>query len=477
MFTLLGSVFIESPASPPQQAQQSTKEDRRAVTMTVYNIELGLIRERRSIRLPAGRVLFRFADVPAGIDPATVQMKPVTEGNRLAVLEQQYKFDLLTPDKLLEKYVGKEVILVDRRMVNNTEQIEERRAVLLSNQQNQQVWRIGDEIVVNPKYTEISFPGLPEGLTPRPTLVWLLESDREGPREIEATYLTSGLNWQADYILHVNATDTLGDLKGWVTITNRSGASYEDANVNLIAGQVRRVSEKAPPQPQRFEMARVMAAAAPLEDQFAEQAFFEYHVYKLGRPASIADNETKQLSLLSASGIKLAKEYVVNGQRYYYQQQLRPGEPIKDEVEVALSLRNSTENNLGVPLPGGIVRVYKSDTESGEQFVGEDRIAHVPKDEPVRIRVGSAFDIVAERLQTDFQKIADRVFESAFEIALRNRKDEAVTVVVNEPVSGDWQIVNSNCPYKKMGAAAMQFTVPVNAKSEAKLVYRVRVTY
>jgi hypothetical protein len=266
-------------------------------------------------------------------------------------------------------------------------------------------------------------------------------------------------------------------MKGWVTVTNRSGASYDNVNLNLIAGKVRRVSEKAPPQPRRYEMVQAMAAAAPLEEQFAEQAFFEYHLYQLGRPASIPDNESKQLNLLTASGIKLTKEYVINGQSYYYQQRLRPGEPIKDEVEVALSLRNTTENNLGLPLPAGTVRVYKLDDKAGQQFIGEDRIQHVPKDEPARIRVGSAFDIVAERQQTDYQKIADRVFEYAFEIALRNRKEEAVTVVVNEPISGDWEMVNANFPHKKTGAAAAQFTVPVAAKGEAKLVYRVRVTY
>jgi hypothetical protein len=444
--------------------------------MTVYNIDLGLVRERRSIRLPAGRVLLRFVDVPAGIDPTTVQVSAVNEGGRLSVLEQQYKFDVLTPERLLDEYVGQEVTLVDRRIVNNTEQIDQKPAVLLSNQQNQQVWRIGNEIVVNPHYNEIHFPNLPPGLTPRPTLVWMLESDREGPREIEAAYLTSGLNWQADYILHINRNETLGDLKGWVTINNRSGASYQEANLNLIAGQVRRVTEKAPPRP--LEMARTMAAqAAPMADQFAEQAFFEYHLYQLNRRVSLQDKESKQLSLLNASGIKLSKEFVINGKPYYYQQRLRPGEPVKDQVEVALSFRNSTENNVGVPLPAGTVRVYKSDNESGEQFIGEDRIAHIPQDEPLRISVGNAFDIVAERQQTDYQRISDRVFEAAFEITIRNRKDEPVTVVVNEPINGDWQILNSSFPHKKTGAAAAQFTVPVNPRSEAKLVYRVRVTY
>jgi hypothetical protein len=477
IFVFIGTILLNTHNTSAQQGErESTKEDRTSVAMTVYNIDLGLVRERRSMQLPSGTVRLRFMDVPEQIDPTTVHVQGLSPTSNVSVLEQQYEFDLLTPTALLEHYVGKEVTLVDRRMVDNTEQVVRQPAILLANNQGQLVWRIGDEIVVNPRYSEIHFPDVPEGLRTRPTLVWLLSSARAGQHDMEVSYLTSGINWRVDYILQVNSENTLGNLKGWVTITNKSGAEYQNAKLNLIAGDVRRVAQQ-PPSPRRFEMVQAMAAAKAPEEQFAEQAFFEYHLYTLERPATIGREETKQISLLAASGIKLAKEYVINGQRYYYRQQFQPGEPIKEQVEVALSFRNTDENHLGKPFPAGIVRVYQSDEAAGEQFVGEDRIQHTPKDEKVRVRVGSAFDIVAERKQMDYKAIARRIFEYEYELTLRNRKKEKVTVLVNEPIEGDWEVLNANFPWEKTAANAAQFTVPVDAESEAKLVYRVRVRY
>lgn len=476
MIILLGLPLHPSGTAKGQGNEHwSTKEHRESLSLTIYNTNLGLVTERRTVELPEGRVKLRFTDVPRSIDATSVQVKSLTDRDALSLIEQQYRFDPLTPETLLKRYVGKEVILVGTRLEENTEAIQSQRATLLSYEQNQAVWKIGSEIVINPSYREIHFPTLPEGLTPQPTLVWLLRNSHAGRQTIEVSYLTEGLDWQAHYVLHIGPEGTQADLKGWVTITNQSGTAYEDADLSLIAGQPRRVSER--PSPRYPRAVQAMAAKAPVEEQFAERRFFEYHLYRLHRRTNLPDQQPKQLSLISASDVRLTKEYVINGQRTYYLQRLRPGQPVREEVEVAVRFENTEDNHLGAALPAGIVRVYQADADDHERFVGEDRIPHTPDGEPIRVRVGTAFDIVAERKQTEYQKMADRLFESAFELTIRNRKQQDVTVLVNEPISGDWEIISANYPYEKTTAGSVQFTVPITAQREAVLVYRVRVRY
>jgi len=274
-------------------------------------------------------------------------------------------------------------------------------------------------------------------------------------------------------VLLVNADDTKGDLQGWVTLTNSSGATFEDARLQLVAGDVNRVSEE-----RTYALAGVMNKNAAVDQaQFQEQGFFEYHLYTLQRPTTIHDNETKQVSLLEAAGFDVKKEFVLNGQRYYYTGYNNPGQPIKEKVGVYMQFRNSQQNKLGMPLPGGTVRLYKKDDKGNQQFIGEDKIDHTPKDEDIRVKVGDAFDIVAERKQTDYKVIARNVYEYAYEIKIRNHKDSAVNVIVNEPIGGDWEMVSSTFEAKKTAAFAAQFNVPVAKDGEATLSYRVRVRY
>jgi hypothetical protein len=280
------------------------------------------------------------------------------------------------------------------------------------------------------------------------------------------------MNWRADYVLLVNADDTKGDLQGWVTLTNSSGATFEDARLQLVAGDVNRVQQ----QPRTYDALRA-GALAKSESEFQEQGFFEYHLYTLQRPTTIRDNETKQVSLLEAAGFEVKKEFVLNGQRYYYTGYNNPGQPIKEKVGVYMQFRNSQQNKLGMPLPAGTVRLYKKDDKGNQQFIGEDRIDHTPKDEDVRVKVGDAFDIVAERKQTDYKVIARNVYEYAYEIKIRNHKDGAVNVIVNEPIGGDWEMVSSTFEARKTAAFAAQFNVPVTKDGEATLSYRVRVRY
>ncbi len=453
--------------------QTTTARDRQTVNITVYNSNLGLVRESRRLTLSQGGIALRFADVTAQIRPETVHLASLTAPASLRILEQNYQYDLLNPGKLLDKFVGKEITLVMRRYQNNTETFEPVQATLLSNNGGQ-VWRINGQIVINPaNITEMRFPDLPKNLVATPTLVWDLENRESGSQLVEASYLTGGLNWRADYVLLVNADDTRGDLQGWVTLTNSSGATFEDARLQLVAGDVNRVSED-----RTYALAGAMARkSAESESQFQEQGFFEYHMYTLQRPTSIRDNETKQVSLLEAAGFEVKKEFVLNGQHYYYAGYNSPGQPIKEKVGVYVQFRNAQTNKLGMPLPAGTIRLYKKDDKGNQQFIGEDKIDHTPKDEDVRVKVGDAFDIVAERKQTDYKVIARNVYEYAYEIKIRNHKDGPVTVVVNEPIGGDWEMISSTFEAKKTAAFAAQFNVPVTRDGEAVLSYRVRVHY
>ena len=474
---LLALVVLVAPATAAAgqvSETTTTARDRQSVNITVYNSNLGLVRETRRLSLPQGRIALRFADVTAQIRPETVHLASLTAPSTLRILEQNYQYDLLNPAKLLDKFVGREITLVLRRYQNNTESFEPVQATLLSNNGGQ-VWRINGQIVINPtNIAEMRFPDLPKNLVATPTLVWDVDNSETAAQTVEASYLTNGMNWRADYVLLVNADDTKGDLQGWVTLTNGSGSSFDDARLQLVAGDVNRVTEN-----RDYALAGAMARKqAANEAQFQEQGFFEYHLYTLQRPTTIRDNETKQVSLLEAAGFGVNKEFVLNGQHYYYTGYNSPGQAIKEKVGVYMQFRNSQQNKLGMALPAGTIRLYKKDDKGNQQFIGEDKIDHTPKDEDVRVKVGDAFDIVAERKQTDFKVLASgHLYEYAYEIKIRNHKDGPVHVIVNEPIGGDWEMVTSTFEAKKTAAFAAQFDVPVAKDGESTLSYRVRVKY
>ena len=456
-------------AGDPYPLPDSTSADRTSVSVTVYNVNLALVRETRSLKIEqAGMATLRFMDVPSAINPRTVHLRSLTAPGALSVLEQNYEYDLISPEKLLEKYVGKEVEVVEQAEDLTTRVS---KATLLS-VNGGPVYRIGDRIVLN-HGGRVTLPSIPPDLVARPTLVWTLRGDKPGPHDIEASYLTDGMNWSADYVAVIDADDRASDLTGWVTIENRSGATFRDATLKLVAGDVRRVTPQAPPMYEAMRADIKMAAGAP---QFAEESFFEYHLYTLERPTTIKDNQTKQISLLQAAAVPLTKRLLLVGQSGWFRG--RYGALSKDQkVAVVLEIRNSKEGGLGIPLPKGTVRVYKKDRGGAEQFVGEDSIGHTPKDETLKLKIGEAFDVVADRTQTDYKVLSPRQSESAFEIALRNHKDEDAVVTVREPVGGDWQVVESSHTYKKLDAGTIEFEVKVPKNQEVKLSYRVRVTW
>lgn len=451
----------------------TSAKDRQSVNVTVYNSNIALVRETRNLTLPSGRVALRFSDVASQIRPETVHLASLSAIGSLQILEQNYQYDLLNPAKLLDKYVGRELTLVMRRYENNTEVFTPVQATLLANNGGQ-VWRINNQIVINPtNIVETRFPDLPANLVATPTLMWDLENENARAQTVEASYLTNGMNWQSDYVLVLNGDDVHGDLQGWVTLINTSGVGFENARLQLVAGNLNRVAGDD-------EMFRVATsvARAPADKskvQFQEKAFFEYHLYTLQRPASIREQETKQVSLLEAAGFNVGKEFVINGQPSYYSGYDSPGTVIKEKVGVYIQFRNSPENKLGMALPAGTIRLYQKDDDGSQQFIGEDRIEHTPKDEDLRLKVGDAFDIIAERKQTDYKVLPRDVYEYAYEIKIRNHKNHAVTVIVNEPISGDWKLLSASFKAEKTSASMARFRVPVEKDGEAILTYRVRV--
>ena len=460
-------------ATPAVTGQESTTlDDQVELSVTVYNSSLALVRDVRNLQLASGSFDLKFMDIAATVNPATVHFRSLTEPSRVSVLEQNYEYDLLEPDKLLRKYVGRDVTLVRTRQDGGTTRQEEVKAHLLS-YNNGPVWRIDGEIVTGLNADHIRFPELPNNLYSRPTLIWTLENEGATRHRVEASYLASKMSWNADYVLTVGKNDTAGDLDGWVTLTNGSGTSFRNAKLQFVAGDLNRVR-------QRLEELRadgLMGATRAAEKAMTQEAFSEYHLYTLGRKTTVNNNETKQVSMLGATAVPVQKRYVVDGKAFYYRNAQHPGSPLKDDVQVFYQFKNEQKAGLGVPMPAGVVRVYQSDSKGGVHFVGEDRIDHTPKDEMLNLKIGHAFDVVCERKQTGFEKIAPNVYELEFEVRQRNHKDTPVNVEVNEPIGGTWRMLQSSHQWDKTDAWAAQFRVPVASGAESIVKYRVRVTY
>ena len=464
----------QAPDQVADGALTTTLADQSDVALTVYNSNLSLVRDTRQLTLPVGESRLRFMDIAASINPATVHFRSLTEPAKLSVVEQNYEYDLLDPNKLLQKFVGREVTLVRLKMAGGTTEYEEMKATLLS-LNGAPVWKIGNEIVTGVSYESIRFPELPENLFERPTLLWTLQNSGARRHKVEASYLTANLSWSADYVLNVGKDEASGDLDGWVTLLNHSGTAFKNAQLQLVAGDIHRIVAQNGMDEVRAMNAVSKAANAPAP--FQQESFSEYHLYSLNRRTSIFDKESKQISLLNASRFPLHKVYVVNGESYYYRNGAQPGAPVKDPVQVFYKFKNEEKSGLGMPLPAGTIRVYQADSRGGSLFVGEDHIDHTPKDEEISLHIGNAFDIVSERKQTDFKSISNRVFEYEYEITLRNHKDTPIGVEVNEPIGGDWEMINSSYKFTKTAAFAAQFDVPVDKGGTSVLKYRVRVRY
>lgn len=468
---------IQPGAAQAPQEQPSTGADQTGLAVTIYNGDLALVKDARRIKLVNGENLLAWREVSARIQPETALLRAL-DGRRLSLLEQNFDFDLLSPAKMLEESVG-DTVRVIRTHPGTGAETSETATVLAAN--NGVVLKFADRVETGIP-GRLAFAAVPAHLRERPTLSMLLRSEAstDGAASLELSYLTGGLGWKADYVAELSEKEERMDLNGWVTLTNASGAAYPNARLQLVAGSVNRV------QPERLRMP-VMAKAMAMADgaaEMREEGLFEYHLYTLTRPTTLLDNQTKQVALLTAQKVPVAKEYRLSGGDWYYTGQYSDlGQKLKPVVFMAFSNKGDTPaaGSLGLPLPKGIVRVYKKDSAGRAQFIGEDRIDHTAKGELVRLKLGEAFDISADKKQTDFQKLASTthggLIETAYQIEIRNAKSEPVTVTVVEPMPGEWKMLQESHPHKKDAAHSATWNIPVPAEGAATLTWRVRVKY
>jgi hypothetical protein len=458
---------LATPATADNAEHVSTLNDQRAVGITIYNADLALVRDRRHLTLPRGESHLALRDVSAKMQSETALLQSLTAPSRLSVLEQNFDYDLLSPQKLLEKYVGRDVDVVN--IDPRTGQRHTERARVLATNEGV-VLRYADRIETSVNGT-LSFPSLPPDLRDRPTLVTDLDNGTDGAQDVELTYLSSGLSWKADYTAQLSAADDRVDLRGLITLQNASGTAYRDASVQLVAGDVNVVQ----PQFKSASAGNVYAlTAAPPRP--TEQALFEYHLYTLQRKTTVADNQTKQVELMTAPDVPVVKTLELRGQAYYYRSANADlGTRLK--IGTYVTFRNAG-GSLGIPLPKGAVRVYKRDNAGTAQFVGSDTIDHTPKNESVRLHLGDSFDVTASKKQTDYKVVASGSdYESAYEIVLRNAKKTPETVLVVEPIPGDWKIVSSSAQYQKSSSSTATWSIRIPPEGTTKLTYRVAITF
>lgn len=468
----LAAALAAFPVHATQKEIASTLADQQSVAVTIYNENLALVRETRRVALDSGPNRLALKEVSGAMRPETALLQSLSHPGALVLVEQNFDFDLLTPAKLLEKYVGRNVRIARVHAHTGAETYES--AVVLA-ATGGVVLRIGDRIETGVP-GRLVFDGVPPNLRERPTLVTELHSSRAGPQTVELSYLTGGLSWKADYVAELDAADRSLDLAGWVTLVNRSGTSYPNARLQLVAGDVHRVHEELRPAAREQ---RAVASTPAARTDLRQESLFEYHLYTLARPTTIADNQTKQVALLSANGVPVTKELVLQGADHYYRASVgHIGQKMK--VGVFVQFENRESGRLGLPLPKGVVRAYKKDAAGGAQFVGEDAIDHTPKNGTVRLKLAEAFDVTAEKKQTDFRRHEPQAprrhaFESAYAIELSNAKKEPVTVIVREPVPGDWTMLEETHRHRKAAAGTAEWKIEVPAEGSATLRYRVLV--
>lgn len=444
----------------------SSDQEQTALAVTIYNGDLALVKDARKVKLGGGENQLAWRNVSARMQPETALLRSL-DGKPLTLLEQNFDFDLMTPQKLLEKAVGQDIRVIKAHPTTGAESYEA--ATVLSANEGV-VLKFKDRIETGIP-GRLAFDQVPANLRDRPTLSMLLDAGKGGEQGMELSYLTGGLNWKADYVAELSAKEDGLDLNGWVTLTNVSGTAYRNARLQLVAGEVNRARPEVMPM---AVMREAVAMAAPAK-MMEEEALLDYHLYTLERPTSILDNQTKQVALLSAQRVPARKEYQLQGAEYYYSGQYGElGRKIKPAVYLQFDNKGG---QMGVPLPKGVVRVYKRDSAGRAQFVGEDRIDHTARNETVRLKLGEAFDITADKKQTGYEKIANRVYETAYQIEIRNAKNEPVAVKVIEPMPGDWQVVAESLRHDKATAHTAVWTVPVAAEGKTVLTWRVRVKY
>jgi len=421
--------------------------------LTIYSQNLALVKQTREFVLKKGENKLSFTGISPQFDPTSVVIRSLAAPEKLTVLEQYYQYDLVSSAKILERYLGKQVQVYSKggwfcqgKLLSfSTEDL------VLETKEGEL------RIIRTAQITRIQLARMPAGLVTRPTLKTLLACPEAGRHQIELVYLTQGLNWHAEYQAVEDKDGNSMEFSCQVSIDNRSGVSYQNARLRLVAGQIHRAGREYHPSP----MARTMALEKALP-QFTEESLFEYHIYTLDRQTTIENNQSKQMPLFSNISTRVNKIYSYDA--------------TEDEkhVKVRLKFKNIKRQGLGMPLPAGKVRIFKKEADGGIELVGEDRITHTPIGEEVKLTVGNAFDLVAERSLLEHRRISRTVSEEKIQIRLRNRKEEAVTVLVTEHLSGDWEILESSHDYSKKDAYTVEFKIPVEKGKESTVEYKVR---
>ncbi len=419
------------------------------VSVTVYNDNLGVVKEHRIINVDKGKTKFLIKDIPTSIDPTSVHIK--FNGK---ILEQNYKYDLANRSAILSKYIDKSISLND---VNN----QAIQGTLISLGGNDLVLRRKDGgllMISDLKNYRINVPELPKGFVTKPTLEYLAVANSSGKQNIELSYFTHGMKWEAEYVAVLSDDDKTMKLNSWVSITNNSGKTFKNAKVKLVAGNPNFANEN--PHPVYGIAKQKMYDNA----EVSERSFFEYHIYELPLKTTLANNETKQIAFLNSSEVNVEKKFILNlfADNQYH------------NADVKIVFENKKDNSLGMPLPKGKVRVFKKDNESLE-FIGEDLINHTAKGETVNLTIGKAFDVKGKLIELSREKISDRVYESQNQITVMNAKDKSVKVQIPITFYGDWKILSSDLDYKKINSRSIVFTLNVKPNTKTSFKYSVRI--
>ncbi|MDF3820915.1 hypothetical protein P3G55_13445 [Leptospira sp. 96542] len=465
---LIVLLTFTSVANSDPKFDLSTQADRKSVSLTIYNGGIGLVRETRNINLPKGVRTFRFEDVPSLIIPQTVRVKGA-DPKKLTVFEQNYEYDLISPERLMDKYIGKEVTL-HKETKDKENSV---KATLIANNGNP-VYKIGDEISLG--YNgRITVPTIPENLFAKPTLVWKLKNETEKEQAVEVSYQTNGLGWSADYILVLDKEENSSDLNSWVTLSNNSGTEYNNAILQLVAGKVQLVSNQIAYSNIRTSKKTLDRSYAETEaaPEFNQENLSEYYLYTLDQPTNIGYNQTKQVQLFQANDVEIKKYFVFENLPMY-----EGNEKNFNNASVKYIFKNDKKNNLGRPLPLGTIRVFKADSKGRQQLLGEDTIDHTPENEDVKIKTGEAFDVVAngKRLSYEVFKLSSGN-KATYSAEIRNRKKEAIEVRFYANLYGDWNITKSSHKFIKESSSKAYADIPLKTNEVVKVEYTVETKY
>ncbi|MDX2079093.1 MAG: DUF4139 domain-containing protein [bacterium] len=473
---MLGVFTTSAQEEPPADEPEPT------VSLTVYNEGTALVRDRRTFSFTAGMNTINFTDVASSIDATSVSFLSLTDPDGTYVLEQNYVYDLVDTYALTRRFIDQVITVTAADGTVYT-------GKLLSGGDSIILQTDNGQVVVLSAYTlrDIQFPALPEGLITRPTLRWLVSSETTGDQNVELTYLTGGISWTADYNVLLTTDKSALDLNGWVTLSNSSGTSYQDAQLKLIAGDVNRL-----PTYDEFAYADMeMSMRSDIaQEQVEQREFFEYKLYEINRPVTVGNNETKQVEFVTSTNVPATTYYVYDASDAFYGYY----SPIVDtyygntgitDVQNYLEFTTAEENGVGADLPAGRVRVYQEDVDGAALLIGENSIDHTPEGESVNIYLGNAFDLVGERIQTDFRIISDRVMQETYQITLRNRKEgETVEIRVPERLFrwSNWQILSATvdgatAEFTQLDSATIEFRLQVAPGGETVLTYTVQYSW